>query len=61
MTLAQELLTEIQTYCATHGMGATNFGVAALSNPSFVGRLRDGMQPTAKTVDKVRAFMRSAS
>ncbi len=61
MTLAQELLAEVLTYIATRGIDPTNFGKAALNDPSFVIKLKAGRQPKSDTIDKVREFMRQAA
>lgn len=57
MTLAETLLAEIEGYLTRTGMKPTAFGQAVAGDPSFVFELREGREPRAGTIDKVRNFM----
>ena len=57
-TTRETLLREIEAYLARSEMGAAEFGKRTMKDPSFVGRLRNGVNPGGKTIDKVRLWMR---
>lgn len=52
-----ELLTEIETFVATHELREWTFGERALGDRHFVRQLREGREPRRATVAKVRNFM----
>jgi hypothetical protein len=52
-----ELLTEIEAFCAAHGVRESRFGRDALNDTEFVKNLRSGREPRRATVEKVRRFM----
>ena len=56
-TLREQLLAEIDAFLAEAGMRETALGKKALNNTAFVSRVRDGRQPRANTIDKLRAWM----
>lgn len=58
MTLREELLAEIDAFCARTAMKHTIFGIRVMNDGKFVLRLRQGTDVTGKTVDRCRAFMR---
>lgn len=59
MTAREKFLAEIEAYLAATGMTPTDFGLAALNDGSFVGRVRDGRAPNLNTVERVRSWMAS--
>lgn len=58
MNSTKEFAEEVQRYLDTTGMTPTQFGWQTMGNGSFVFRLRAGISPTLRTVDKVRAWIR---
>ena len=56
-TTIDKFLTEIDFFLAETGMDALTFGVLALKDPTFISAIRRGRSPTARTMDKVRAFI----
>ena len=56
-TIREQFLSEIEAYLAKSGMVSSDFGIAAMGDPSFVLRLRGGSDPKASTIDKVRRWM----
>lgn len=58
-TIAQTFLTDIEGFIAESKIDPTTLGKQALGDPSFVFDLRKGRSPSARTMDKVRAWMRS--
>jgi sulfate adenylyltransferase subunit 2 len=57
-TIAQTFLTDIEGFLAESKIDPTTLGKQALGDPSFVFDLRKGRSPSARTMDKVRAWMR---
>lgn len=57
-TIAQTFLTDIEAFIAESDIDPTTLGKQALGDPSFVFDLRKGRSPSARTMDKVRAWMR---
>ena len=57
MNVESEFVQAVEAFLETTGMHATTFGVQAVKDPSFVVRLRGGMSPRAKTIDRVYAWM----
>ena len=53
-----ELIAQIEGFCARHDMSESRLGRDALNNPAFVGGLREGKSPTLETLNRVTAFMR---
>lgn len=59
MSLHDEFLAEVETFLTLTGMKPSRFGAAVVNNPNFVFGLRKGSpSPTAKTIDRVREFIR---
>lgn len=57
-TPTEQLLAEIDQFCARHEMNATQFGREALRDPRFVHELRNGRrQPRLDTADRVKRYM----
>ena len=52
-----ELLVEIEDFCARVGIAVSTFGRLAVNDGKFVGRLRAGGTLTVETVEKVRAYI----
>lgn len=52
-----DLLKQIETYCAEHGIEETTFGFRAVNDGKFVSRLRSGKTIHLKTLNKVLAFL----
>jgi hypothetical protein len=59
MTAQAQLLAEIEAFLRSRKMAATTFGIQALNDGKFVGRLRNGGNLTVKTIDRVREYIRS--
>ena|SRR6478609_1332786 len=59
--IVQDLLAEIEDYCARSGINRTNFGTQAMRDGNFIPRLEAGRIPTFKTVERVRAFIEKNS
>lgn len=57
MSLLETFQKEVEVFIATRKMRHTKFGKLAMNDPSFVSRLRDGLEVKAPTIDKVRKFM----
>jgi hypothetical protein len=51
------LLFEIDKFLRRSNMPPTRFGRLAVRDPRLVGDLRNGREPRAETVRKVRAFI----
>ena len=51
------LLSDIELFLEQTGTLPTNFGIAAMGDPTFVRRLRAGRELRYLTLEKVRAFM----
>lgn len=56
MTL-ESFIAEIDAFCKSSSMSATDFGKAAVNDPSFVGDLRAGRAPGLRLVQKVHKFI----
>ncbi len=52
-----DLLNEIDSYCAETGMSPTTFGAYAVRDGKLVGRLRRGGEVLPRTAAKIRAFI----
>ncbi len=59
MTEDLDILTQIDAFCARHGLAETRFARMVLNDPSFVYRLRAGADIKRSTIVKVRKFMDS--
>ncbi len=58
-TIASAFLTEIESFLAKTGLDPSNLGKQALGDPSFVSDLRKGRSPSTRTIEKIRAWIRS--
>ena len=54
---ADSLLQEISDYCRGAAMAESTFGRRAVNDGKFVGRLREGGNVTAQTIERVRQFI----
>jgi sulfate adenylyltransferase subunit 2 len=57
-SLATTFLADIERFINEAGVDPTSLGKQALGDPSFVFDLRKGRSPSAKTIDRVRGWMR---
>ena len=57
-TIAQRFLADIELFLAAAAIDPTTLGKQALGDPSFVFDLKKGRSPSARTMDKVRQWMR---
>lgn len=57
MTRSEKLKSEIDIFLGLTGMKPTNFGKAALNDPAFYGKLRNGRRLFSETEDRVRQYM----
>ena len=55
------LLKEVEKYLRQNGIAPTRFGREVLGDPRFVLDLRNGRDPRARTVARVRAFLEAAA
>ena len=53
----KKLLTEVEAYRARSGMTRTEFGLRAVHNGNVISRLEQGVVPTIKTIDRIRAYI----
>lgn len=53
----QDLLHDIETFCAKHDLTESQFGLGALNDKNFVPQFRDGRDIRFSTAEKVRLFM----
>jgi sulfate adenylyltransferase subunit 2 len=58
-TIASAFLTEIEGFLTKTGLDPSNLGKQALGDPSFVSDLRKGRSPSTRTIEKVRAWIRT--
>ena len=58
MSLALELLREIDAFVNANGMAETTFGRLATNDGKLVARLRGGKGITTGTVEKIRSYIR---
>lgn len=54
-----QLLAEINEFLRTHQMNETRFGALAVNDPALLLKMRRGRGLTFKTIDRVRAFIRT--
>lgn len=52
-----QLLREIEKFLRDSNTPAARFGRDAVRDPRFVFDLRNGREPRARTVERVRAFL----
>jgi sulfate adenylyltransferase subunit 2 len=57
-SLSDTFLGDVERFLAHASIDATALGKQALGDPSFVFDLRKGRSPSARTIDKVRNWMR---
>lgn len=57
MSTVASLLSEIDAFLKDAEIAETTFGLRALRDGKFVGRLRKGGGVTVSTVDRVRAYI----
>lgn len=58
MSAQSELLAEIEAFLPASGIKETTFGLRAVNDGKFVGRLREGKNVTVNVIDRARQFMR---
>lgn len=56
-----DILPEIERFCAKHHLRESRFGRDAVNDTSFVPGLREGREPRRGTVARVRHFMATYS
>jgi homoserine dehydrogenase len=61
MDPTQSLLEQIEAYIAARGMSATAFGRAAVNDPGFVFKIRDGRELRRATRERVQSFLSEQS
>lgn len=59
MSTHQSFIDDVEAFLERTGIKPTQFGAQALRDPSFVISLRNGRSPSARTIDRVREFMRA--
>ena len=58
-TIASAFLTEIEGFLTKSALDPSSLGKQALGDPSFVSDLRKGRSPSTRTIEKVRAWIRT--
>ena len=53
----QDFNTDVERFLFRHDMLATQFGVLAMKDPTFIFRLRGGREPKLSTCEKIRTWM----
>ncbi|MES2289310.1 MAG: hypothetical protein V4530_06180 [Pseudomonadota bacterium] len=53
----RDLLLEVEAFLAKHGIAPSTFSKKVMDQSMFVAKLRGGLQPQGKTVDRVRRYM----
>lgn len=56
----QDLIDEIEAFCAARGMTVTRFGRDAVNDPALVQTLRAGRDLRMSTFRRIRAFLTAA-
>ena len=59
MNIREQFVADVESFLLRHGMPQTSLGLKALNDGSFVTRLREGHDVRTRTMDRVRAYMRS--
>lgn len=59
MSIYADILAEIDAFLDSTGMAATTLGREAVRDGNIVGRLREHRNVTARTIERLREFMRS--
>lgn len=59
-SVSQKLLEACESFMFEFGIAPSRFGREACRQPAFIFQLRRGREPSAKTTDRVFAFMRRA-
>ena len=54
------LLRDVEKYLKISNTPAARFGREAMGDPRFVFDLRNGREPRARTVERVRAYLETA-
>ena len=57
MSIQSDLLEEIEAFVVAGGMAETTFGRSAVNDGNFVARLKRGGGITARTAERVRAYL----
>ena len=58
MSEKEALLKSIEKFILANRMPDTTFGIRAMSDPSFIAKLRKGRSVRIDTAEKLRGFMR---
>jgi sulfate adenylyltransferase subunit 2 len=58
-TIASAFLTEIEGFLTKSALDPSSLGKQALGDPSFVSDLRKGRSPSTRTIEKIRAWIRT--
>ena len=59
MSTREKFLSDVEAFLARTGMPPSIFGKKAVNDPAFVQRLREGIDPRTRTMDRVVDFMKS--
>jgi hypothetical protein len=57
MSQISKFIAKINRFLEKSDMSLSGFGRKALRDPKFLSRLEEGRKPTAKTIERVEAFM----
>jgi len=61
MSILENFRSDIESFLERTGMSATAFGQQSLKDPNFMGDLKVGRAPSAKTMQRVYDFMEEAA
>lgn len=56
----EKMIADIDKFCGEFGLSPTDFGIQALNDSAFYGRLVSGKSPTLDRIERVYEFMQSA-
>jgi|GEM_PF-3290637 len=57
-SIRDQLLEEVEEFCAEHGIAESSLGLYALNAGHFMKRVRAGGDMNLKSVERLRAYMR---
>lgn len=55
--ISEKFLAAVEDHISAAGIDPTNFGRTVMNDPSFVFELRKGRSPSARTMDRVLAWI----
>lgn len=58
MRTREKFLADVEAFLTATGMAPSMFGREAVNDPAFVQRLREGIDPRTRTMDRAYEFMK---